>query len=77
MYLDYAENQAERQIPMTMKDWAAKLDAFLQFNDYNMLKDAGKLSHDVACNSPKASTRSSACSRTATTSATSTRRCGG
>ena len=48
MYLDYAENQAERQIPTTMKDWAGKLDAFLQFNDYNVLKDAGKVSHDVA-----------------------------
>ena len=48
MYLDYAENQAERQIPMTMKDWAGKLDAFLQFNDYNVLKDAGKVSHEVA-----------------------------
>jgi hypothetical protein len=48
MYLDYAENQAERQIPMTMVDWAAKLDAFLQFNDYNVLQNAGKVSHDVA-----------------------------
>ena len=48
MYLDYAENQAKRGITMYMKDWAGKLDAFLQFNEYNVLKDAGKVSHDVA-----------------------------
>lgn len=48
MYLDYAENQAERQIPMTMKDWVRKLDAFLDFNDYEILKDAGKISAKVA-----------------------------
>lgn len=48
MYLDYAENQARRGITMYMKDWADKLDAFLQFNDYNVLKNAGKVSHDVA-----------------------------
>jgi hypothetical protein len=48
MYLDYAENQAKRGITMYMKEWAGKLDSFLQFNDYNILKDAGKVSHDVA-----------------------------
>lgn len=48
MYLDYAENQAKRGITMYMKDWAGKLDAFLQFNDYNVLKNAGKVSRDVA-----------------------------
>ena len=48
MYLDYAENQAERQIPMKMTDWILKLDAFLQFNEYQILKDAGKVSHEVA-----------------------------
>jgi hypothetical protein len=48
MYLDYAENQAARQIPMKMTDWVKKLDAFLQFNEYNILKDAGKVSHEVA-----------------------------
>jgi len=41
MYLDYAENQAARQIQMNMKDWVEKLDAFLQFNDYSVLKNAG------------------------------------
>ncbi len=48
MYLDYAESQAERQIPMTMGEWAQKLDAFLQFNDYEVLQDAGSISHEIA-----------------------------
>ncbi|NTU43359.1 MAG: virulence RhuM family protein [Nitrospirales bacterium] len=48
MYLDYAENQAARQIPMKMRDWVGKLDAFLKFNEYEILKDAGKVSHEVA-----------------------------
>jgi hypothetical protein len=48
MYLDYAENQAARQIPMKMWDWVAKLDAFLKFNEYDILKDAGKVSHEIA-----------------------------
>lgn len=48
MYLDYAENQAARKIPMKMADWIQKLDAFLQFNEYQILKDAGKVRHDVA-----------------------------
>jgi hypothetical protein len=48
MYLDYAENQAKRQIPMRMEDWVNKLDAFLNFNDYEILKDAGKVSAEVA-----------------------------
>ena len=48
MYLDYAENQAARQILMKMQDWVIKLDAFLQFNEYEILDDAGKVSHEVA-----------------------------
>lgn len=48
MYLDYAENQARRQAPMSMKDWVEKLDGFLQFNDYKVLKDAGRISHEIA-----------------------------
>lgn len=48
MYLDYAENQAERQISMSMADWIQKLDAFLQFNDYQVLQDAGRISHEIA-----------------------------
>lgn len=48
MYLDYAEEQAERRIPMSMEDWANKLDAFLQFNEYELLNDFGKVSAQVA-----------------------------
>ena len=48
MYLDYAENQAARQIPMKMGDWISKLDGFLQFNDYSVLKNAGSISADIA-----------------------------
>ena len=48
MYLDYAENQAARQILMKMTDWISKLDAFLTFNEYEILQDAGKVSHTVA-----------------------------
>ncbi len=48
MYLDFAELQASRQIPMKMADWVTRLDAFLQFNEYQILKDAGKVSHEVA-----------------------------
>ena len=48
MYLDFAENQAKRQIPMKMQDWINKLDAFLQFNEYDVLKNAGKVRATVA-----------------------------
>ncbi|WP_174615156.1 virulence RhuM family protein [Virgibacillus ihumii] len=48
MYLDYAEDQAERQRPMHMQDWIGKLDAFLQFNDREILANAGKVSKVVA-----------------------------
>jgi hypothetical protein len=48
MYLDYAENQAEKGIPMTMDDWAEKLNAFLKFNNENILENAGKVSAEVA-----------------------------
>ena len=48
MYLDYAENQARRKIPMSMKDWAHRLDGFLQFNEYAVLKDAGRISAEIA-----------------------------
>lgn len=48
MYLDYAENQASRHIVMKMQDWIGKLDTFLQFNEYDILKDAGKVSAVVA-----------------------------
>lgn len=48
MYLDYAENQAGKGIVMYMKDWVKKLDAFLQFNEEAILKDAGRVTHEVA-----------------------------
>lgn len=48
MYLDYAEDQAKRAIPMTMQDWAAKLNAFLQFNERDVLKDSGKITQEIA-----------------------------
>ena len=48
MYLDYAEDQAERQRPMYMKDWIDRLNAFLQFNDRDILENAGKVSKAVA-----------------------------
>jgi hypothetical protein len=48
MYLDYAESQAERNIPMTMKDWAYKLNAFLTFNERDILDNPGKVSQEVA-----------------------------
>ncbi len=48
MYLDYAETQAERSIPMTMNDWAGKLNAFLQFNEKEILGNAGKVTQAIA-----------------------------
>ena len=48
MYLDYAELQASRGRTMTMKDWADKLNAFLKFNEHDILVNAGKISHEVA-----------------------------
>ena len=48
MYLDYAESQAERNIPMTMSDWANKLNAFLQFNEKEILGNAGKVTQAIA-----------------------------
>lgn len=48
MYLDYAESQALKGIVMHMKDWIAKLDAFLQFNEEAILNHQGKVSHEVA-----------------------------
>jgi hypothetical protein len=48
MYLDYAEDQAEKGIPMTMNDWAAKLNAFLQFNEKDVLENLGKVTAEIA-----------------------------
>lgn len=48
MYLDYAERQARRKIPMTMEDWAKRLDVFLEFNEEEILKDKGRVSAEIA-----------------------------
>lgn len=48
MYLDYAETQAEQNIPMTMDDWAKRLNAFLQFNQKDILTNAGKVTQAIA-----------------------------
>ncbi len=48
MYLDYAEDQARKQKPMHMADWAKKLDAFLRFNERDILTHAGKVSMELA-----------------------------
>lgn len=48
MYLDYAEDQARRKKPVYMADWVAKLDAFLKFNERNILTHAGAVSHQLA-----------------------------
>ena len=47
-YLDLAEIQAERHIPMTMKDWEERLNGFLSMMDYGILQDKGKISAEVA-----------------------------
>ena len=48
MYLDYAIRQARRHVPMTMEDWKSKLDAFLRFNDADVLQDKGKVTAAIA-----------------------------
>ena len=48
MYLDYATRQARRHIPMTMMDWVEKLDAFLKFNDADILQDKGRVTAEMA-----------------------------
>lgn len=47
-YLDLAEERARRKIPMTMEDWAQRLDAFLEFTDREVLRDSGKVSAEIA-----------------------------
>lgn len=48
LYLDYAELQTERHIPMSMEDWAKRLDGFLEFNGNEILTDAGKIGAEQA-----------------------------
>lgn len=47
-YLDYAEMQAEKHVPMTMEDWSKKLNSFLTFMDFEVLQDKGKVSAEIA-----------------------------
>ena len=47
-FLDLAENRTERNIPMTMQDWAKRIDAFLEFDERKILKDEGKISAQIA-----------------------------
>jgi len=47
-YLVFAQGQAIQRIPMYMNDWIDKLHAFLKINNKNILKDAGKISHELA-----------------------------
>ena len=48
-FLEIAENRARRHIPMTMEDWATRIDKFLLSDDRDILNDAGKISHEIAC----------------------------
>ena len=48
MYLHYATRQARRHIPVTMADWASKLDTFLRFNDAEVLQNKGKVTAAIA-----------------------------
>ena len=47
-YLELAENRAKRKIPMTMEDWATRLDKFLEFDERDVLQNAGKISAKIA-----------------------------
>ena len=46
--MDLAEDRAERHIPMTMEDWAKRLDLFLMADDREVLQDAGKITAEIA-----------------------------
>lgn len=47
-FLDLAENRARKHVPMTMEDWSTRIDKFLLGDDLDVLKDAGKISHQIA-----------------------------
>ena len=47
-YLDVAESMAQRRIPMTMQDWETRLNGFIQMMEYGLLKDAGKVTAEIA-----------------------------
>ncbi len=48
-FLEIAENRARKHIPMTMEDWKVRIDKFLLADDRDILKDAGPISHEIAC----------------------------
>jgi hypothetical protein len=47
-YLEFAENMATRRIPLTMEDWETRLNSFIQLLDYGLLKDAGRVTAEIA-----------------------------
>lgn len=47
-YLDFAENMAMRKIPLTMEDWEKRLNAFIEMFEYGLLKDAGRVTTEIA-----------------------------
>jgi len=47
-YLDFAESMAQRKIPLTMNDWEKRLNSFIEMFEYGLLKDAGKVSNEIA-----------------------------
>lgn len=47
-YLDFAENMTQRHIPLTMQDWESRLNSFIEMFEYGLLKDAGKVSAEIA-----------------------------
>ena len=48
-FLELAENRARRHIPMSMEDWVSLIDKYLLLDNRDILKDAGKISHEIAC----------------------------
>ncbi len=49
VFLDLAENRVKRHIPMTMEDWSKRIDKYLLSDNLDVLKDARKISHKIAC----------------------------
>ena len=47
-FLEIAENRARRHIPMTMEDWADRLNRFLEFNEHEILTNSGRVTHEIA-----------------------------
>ena len=47
-YLDFAENMANRHIPLTMEDWEKRLNSFIEMFEYGLLEDAGKVTAEIA-----------------------------